>query len=162
MDLQLYARVLWRFRIVVAVGTALAISLAFLSYYTVSLSNGLSVTPREAEVWRSDATLFVTQPGFPWGRLGVDGSDFSPADDSSQEQAGDGPRFADPDRFVDLAMLYCYLAESDAVRRLMEREAPVNGQIMAEPVASDEGDGLPPVGDSATATSAHGALNPPQ
>ena len=71
MDLQLYARVLWRFRFVVAVGTALAIGLAFMSYYKVSFSDGVSVTYREGEVWRSDATLFVTQPGFPWGRLGV-------------------------------------------------------------------------------------------
>jgi hypothetical protein len=159
MDLQLYARVLWRFRFVVAIGTALAIGLAFMSYYKVSFSDGVSVTYREGEVWRSDATLFVTQPGFPWGRLGVGSTDLSATEGAAQAQTPDGVRFADPDRFVDLAMLYSYLAESDGVRRLMEKDAPLNGQIMAEPVASDEGDGLPLVGISATAASANGAVN---
>jgi hypothetical protein len=158
MDLQLYARVLWRFRIVVAIGTSLAIGLAFLSYYSVSLSGGPSVSPRAPEVWRSDATLFVTQPGFPWGRLGVASSDFSATGAGAEEQSADGFRFADPSRFVDLAMLYSYLAESDSVRRIMEQDAPVDGQIQAEPIASDEGDGLPLVGISAMANSPKGAV----
>src|SRR5829696_3647698 len=147
MDLQLYARVLWRFRIVVAIGTLLAIGLAFMSYYKVSLSGGPTITPRQAEVWRSDATLFVTQPGFPWGRLGVDSSDVTGAPQEEQQQRSSGDfRFADPDRFVDLAKLYSYLAEGDGVRRILD-----------EPLASDEGDSLPLVGISATSSSAAGA-----
>src|SRR5829696_695193 len=158
MDLQLYARVLWRFRIVVAIGTLLAIGLAFMSYYKVSLSGGPTITPRQAEVWRSDATLFVTQPGFPWGRLGVDSSDVTGAPQEEQQQRSSGDfRFADPDRFVDLAKLYSYLAEGDGVRRILERDGPIDGQIMAEPIASDEGDSLPLVGISATSSSAAGA-----
>jgi len=158
MDLQLYARVLWRFRIVVAIGTSLAIGLAFMSYYKVSLSGGPTISPRQAEVWRSDATLFVTQPGFPWGRLGVDSSDVTGAPQEEQQQQSSGDfRFADPDRFVDLAKLYSYLAEGDGVRRILERDGPIDGQIMAEPIASDEGDSLPLVGISATSSSAAGA-----
>jgi hypothetical protein len=158
VDLQLYARVLWRFRVVVVIGSLLAIGLAFMSYYNVRLSDGVSVTPRQGEVWRSDATLFVTQPGFPWGRLGVDSSDFSGAPQVEEQQQSSGDfRFADPDRFVDLAKLYSYLAEGDGVRRILEQDGPIDGQIMAEPIASDEGDSLPLVGISATSSSAAGA-----
>lgn len=57
MDLSLHLRVLWRFKIVLAVGLFVAVFLAL-----------LAGTKASARTWKSEATLFVTQPGFPWGR----------------------------------------------------------------------------------------------
>jgi hypothetical protein len=146
MDLQLYARVLWRFRRVVVVGFVLAVGLSFLSYFKVDLAGGSpNITHRESEVWRSDGTLFVTQPGFPWGRIAI-------------FERPKMPTFGDPDRFTDLATLYSYLAQSDAVRQIMAEEAPVKGEILAEPITSSEGDGLPLVGITAMASSAEAAV----
>lgn len=155
MDLQLYVRVLWRFRRVVVVGFVLAVGLSFLSYYKIELAGGSpNVTHRESEVWRSDGTLFVTQPGFPWGRIAI----FEELPSTEDTERPKTPTFGNPDRFTDLATLYSYLAQSDAVRQIMAEEAPVNGEIMAEPITSSEGDGLPLVGITAMASSAEGAV----
>lgn len=157
MDLQLYARVLWRFRLIVAVGLFLAFALSFLSYFKVSLADGKpSVSHREAEVWRSDGTLFVTQPGFPWGRIVVF-QDLPSADEEKGAKSNDPP-FGSPDRFTELAILYSHLAQSDAVKRLIAADGPVNGSILAEPVASSDGDSLPLVGITAMADSPAGAV----
>jgi hypothetical protein len=158
MDLQLYARVLWRFRLLVAAGVVVAIGLSLNSYFKIGFSGGSpSLSPREAEVWRSDATIFVTQPGFPWGRIVVFEEEDPAAAGEQPTRPTDRARFGDPDRFADLATLYSYLAQSDAVRRIIERDGDVNGQIMAEPIASEDGDGLPLVGISAMAESAASA-----
>jgi hypothetical protein len=152
VDLLLYARVLWRFRVLVAVGTLLAIALLILSMFSVKLDGGKpSLSYRESETWRSDATLFVTQDGFPWGRVRSD-----------TEAVTEGelvkPRFADPARFAELAVVYSELAQSDAILELMLQDGPVPGAIMAEPKTSADGDGLPLLGVSALAATPKDAV----
>jgi hypothetical protein len=66
VDFQLYARVLWRFRLLFVPGLLLACTLALLSVARVSL-DGLEY--RQTELWSSSTRLIVTQQGFPWGRL---------------------------------------------------------------------------------------------
>lgn len=129
MDLNLYLRVLWRFKALVVVGLLLAVALAALSMVRID-SKG--VTYRDSELWGSTTRLGVTQNGFPWGRLlaqfGTDGETFS---------KGDIP-IANPNRLNELAVLYAELATSDPVRRLMLRDGPVRGKVIATPVIAGD------------------------
>jgi hypothetical protein len=122
MDLQLYLRVLWRFRLLVAGGVVLATALAILAHVDVSLRGGSpSFTSREGEVWMSQAKIWVTREGFPAGRLAT----------TDEERPG-----AD---FAGLAVLYASLAGSDAVRDLMLREGPLTGSTEVKAAESGSG-----------------------
>jgi hypothetical protein len=120
VDLQLYFRVIWRFRLLVLAGLVLAIALAFLAMVRIT-SEG--ITYREPQTWSSKARLFVTQKGFPWGRA------------VTQDETT-----AAPDRFTSLAVLYAQFAESDEVKAIMRRDGPVKGEVQASPVVSPSGD----------------------
>jgi hypothetical protein len=127
MDFQLYVRVLWRFRILVAAGFIFATSLAVLSVVRVNPGGSPAVQYRDDQQWATYAMLFVTQQGFPWGRL-------TTATDTATATSKVG--FESEARFANLAQLYAFLASSDPVRRLMREGGPVDGQIAAEPVMS--------------------------
>jgi len=109
MDLRLFLRVAWRFRLVVATGILLAVTLALLSF--VRVSDG-KLAYREQEQWAGYATLLVTEPGFQYGR--------TLADETASSSA----------RFAELATIYSGLATADEVRRLMRREGPLHGAIL--------------------------------
>jgi hypothetical protein len=129
VDLQLYGRVLWRFRFLVTCGLALAVALAILSVARVS-GDGLEY--RKAELWKSTTRLGVTQNGFPWGRLLAE-------EPTVGEQAKRlGIPFADPNRLNALTVLYAELATSDPVRQLMRRDGPIGGKVTATPVIVGE------------------------
>jgi hypothetical protein len=136
VDLQLFARVLWRFRFLVLIGLGVACAAAFLLFVRVELdpSGEPQLSYREDEEWSVTSTLLVTQPGFPWGRSVLDPETdeldpFSPTEPSETEE-----EFADPARFSTLAPLYARLAMSGAVHRLMLKDGPVDGEIEARPV----------------------------
>lgn len=160
MDLQLYARVLWRFRFLVLAGIVIGTGLAILSFARVSFENGSLTSPkvsyRESEQWVSEAKLFVTQRGFPWGRSIT--SDEVPIPGSSA--GSPGRRFADPGRFTDLAILYSQLATSDPVRTLMLKDGPIKGEVKASPVLAlpNGGGALPLIDVAAIAESKTGAI----
>jgi hypothetical protein len=136
VDLQLFVRVLWRFRFVVLIGLGAAVAAAFLLFVRVEL--GPSGEPRlfyrENEEWSVTSTLLVTQPGFPWGRsiLDANSDEVEAVPPAETTEARD--EFADPTRFSTLAPLYARLATSGAVHRLMLRDGPVDGEIEARPV----------------------------
>ena len=68
MDLPLYGRVLWRHRAIVVAGILLAFALAFLSMFKVGWADGSpKVDYRKPVTYQSQATIFVTQRGYPWG-----------------------------------------------------------------------------------------------
>jgi hypothetical protein len=141
MDLQLWGRVLWRFRILVAVGLAVASVLALLSFTKVSFDNGVPrLTYREPEDWVSYSTLFVTERGFPWGKLSTGGA------------SG-----VDPARLTSLAVIYTQLALSDDVRKIVLRDGPIEGRIEAATVTAAKDDALPLVRIAALAPSAEKA-----
>jgi hypothetical protein len=123
VDFQLYARVLWRFKLLVVLGLLLGLALATLSLVRVS-PDGL--TYRQSELWSSTTQVGVTQKGFPWGRLF--------AQDITENPTPSGIPVADPNRLNNLAVLYAELAMSDPVRRLMREEGPVRGKIIATPL----------------------------
>jgi hypothetical protein len=149
MDLNLYFRVLWRFRILALIGLALATLLAALTLVKISFSDGLQVSYRGSERWSSTASIFVTQEGFPLGRSIYDevvpvGSGGT-TEGSTQATAPDGeyvPRFADPSRFSTYAQLYARLASSDLLERRMLRDGPLNGQVTAETATDPRNPGI--------------------
>jgi hypothetical protein len=98
MDLSLHLRVLWRFKIALAVGLFVAVFLAL-----------LAGTKASAKTWKSEATLFVTQPGFPWGRTVIK---YLPGDISTGKPS---IPTADPQRLASLTALYAQLATSEPV-----------------------------------------------
>lgn len=116
MDLQLYLRVLWRFRQLVVAGTALAVLLGVLAVARVE-AGFPPLAYRQNEQWLSYTTLLVTQKGFPWGRTVIDTES-----GSERQKVGAEPPFADPSRLTSLAVIYSKLAESDEVAALARRD----------------------------------------
>lgn len=134
MDLRLYAQVFWRFRLLMAAGFAIAFMLAFLAMVKVSPSGKPHLTYRSNEQWLSYSTLFITQPGFPWGRSIIP----TKAQAEQAAAAKSGVTFADPSRFSDLAVLYAQLATSDQVRSIMRRGGKIDGDVSAQPVTAND------------------------
>jgi hypothetical protein len=119
MDLNRYARVFWRFRLIMGIGLALATLVAVFSLGTPTLAGGKpSIKYRESDVWLSASTLLVTQEGFPWGRAILD-------DVIEVENPGSDPlvipRFGDPGRYSGLAALYAELAKADEVQAVVAK-----------------------------------------
>jgi hypothetical protein len=123
----------------VTVGSLLAV----ISFARVELVDGKpKLTARSAEVWRSSATLFVTQEGFPWGRAIFDET---VRVESGGEEPAFIPRFGDPGRYSGLATLYTELAKSDAVRRAFRAKAPPGVSYQPDVVKSSDGGSVLPM-----------------
>jgi hypothetical protein len=143
VDLALYMRVLWRFRIIVAVGLMIGSLLALTSLARFDFAGAKpTLAANGDEVWLSASTLFVTQDGFPWGRTIFD-------ETVKVEGAGEEPtlipRFGDPGRYSGLATLYAELAKSDAVRRAFNRNAPRGVTYEPDIVKSSDGGSVLPM-----------------
>jgi len=153
MDLPLYLRVIWRFRVLVALGTLIALALALLVTVRVSASSP-HLTYRQHQTWSSESRVFVTQQGFPWGYAAPPTVSTTPAADAAAEAKLLGVKqFADPTRFPSLAVLYAYFAMSDPVKQIVRRSGPMHGAIVASPVVSTQsgyGTTLPLVAISGT------------
>jgi len=134
VDLALFFRVLWRFKVIVLLGLSLAFALAFLSYVKVDFGNGFKLTYRENAQWESLSTLFVTDPNFTLGSTSEGGT----ADAEAAAAAAQ--------RMLNLTALYMQLATSDQVLVMMAREAPIDGVVQTFPITSTgdaRGDPLP-------------------
>jgi hypothetical protein len=153
VDLQLYFRVLWRFRFLVAVGLLVALTLSTLSLVSVSASG---VTYRQQEVWGSSAKLLVTQEGFPEGRSITELYKFV-IDERTGERVAQ-PVFPGSSRFEELAALYAALATTDSARAVIMRDGPLPGTLSAATVSSTDGESLPLVAMTGTATSPEAAM----
>jgi hypothetical protein len=113
VDLQLYFRVIWRFRLLVLAGLVLAILLAFFSYYRVDLKGGSpKVLHRQSETWQSSETLIITTSGNPYFRIG------------STATAG---------TLGGIALYYSEIASSDAVKAIIRKRGALNGIMTANP-----------------------------
>lgn len=148
MDLSLHARVLWRFRFLVVLGVLAGSVLALLSAVDVDVVGGSPrFSYRAAEQWRSQATLLVTEPGFPEGYK----APFVDSQGKGGSAAGRRPRFADPRRFATLAVVYAHLAGTGPVLRLLRSRAPVDGMIEVSARSSQSEGALPFVDVAAVA-----------
>lgn len=153
VDLELYLRVLWRFRKLVLAGFLVATNLALLSFVKADW-NGFSY--REKEQWVSRAVVLITEPDFPEGRAVFEQMPISPA---VQDPTAGIPEFAAPSRFTELATLYAPLAAGDDVREIMLRDGPLNGKIEAAPVLSPSEEVLPMVSIGGIATTPEAAVS---
>jgi hypothetical protein len=157
VDLGVYIRVLWRFRVLVLVGFLLAFVLAFLSYARPALKGGsIGIVYRQHEEWQSQAVLFVTQARFPEGRST---QEYQPADPAKGLPA---VPVGDPGRLSSLAVLYSQFANSDRVHSLISREGPIEGSIVAAPYTPPDapvGTALPLISIAATSDSPARAVN---
>ena len=128
MDLNLYFRVLWRFRLIVAAGFVLAIALSFASVAKVG-ANG-SISYRQQQTWQGTTRLFVTQQGFPWGRTVLPGDPTSVPSPSTAS----GIQFADPTRLASIATYYAALINGDLIQRQIRTGFPPNTVLSATAV----------------------------
>jgi hypothetical protein len=151
MDLLLYLRVLWRFRLIVAAGLALALLLAVLAYANISLDGGLKLEPRGTETWQSQSVVLITQTGFPYGRAVPQYSDADPDSGTPSVPLGD------QDRFAALAQIYSKLANSDQVRVALSDDVAIPGEVMAEATVNESGQPLPLMTITATSNTASDA-----
>jgi hypothetical protein len=130
LDFGLYARVLWRFRVVVLIGLNIAAFLALASVVRFEFRDSVPhFVYKEPKLWRSDIRLLVTQRGFPAGR-----SVFGDATRAGDQEPV--PEYADPARFTELAILYAHLAVSNDVRAIMRQDGPLIGKVEAAPVVA--------------------------
>ena len=118
MDLNLHFRVLWRFRLIVAVGFVLAITVAFASIAKVGADGSISY--RQQPTWQGTTRLFVTQKGFPWCRTVLPGESTSGPSTSTSS----GLQFADPTRLAGLALTYAALINGDLIQRQIRKRFP--------------------------------------
>jgi hypothetical protein len=150
MDLPLYIRVLWRFRLIVLPGFVVAVALAVLAYGKVSFAHGLTITPRATPVFHVDALLLVTQKGFPWGESQ---QPYVPGDVSK----GVPPvPVGDFSRMSGIAMIYSELADSDTVKARTRLKPAKTEKLFTSPYApasAPPGTVLPMVALSADAAS---------
>ncbi len=116
MDLQLALRVLWRFRILVAVGFVLACTLALLSTVKVHPGGSPFFSYRTQPQYESDTTVFVTTPNF-WRNPNIDPNTI--------------------DTLRTLASLYVPLANNNDVIRELQKTGPINGVIGAVQLQSE-------------------------
>jgi hypothetical protein len=146
VDIQLYLRVLWRFRVIVCAGLFLAVLLAVLAYGRVTLADGRpTLEPRGTETWQAMSVILITQDGFPWGRA-------VPQYTEPDPDAGvPAIPLGDQDRFSALSQIYSQLANSDTVRASLLRSARIPGTVEAAP--SVDGSGAPQPLMTITATS---------
>lgn len=157
MDLQLLFRVLWRFRVIVGIGLALAFTLAFMSYVKVNPSGDPKLSYRENEQWESLSTLFVTSRGFPWGSIGNPAMAQEAPVEGEEAEDAIRPNSLDPVHLTGLAALYVRLATSDPVLKEMRKPPAKEGTLQAFPVQSTDtgrGEPLPMVTLSAIGVSA--------
>jgi hypothetical protein len=168
MDLPLYLRVLWRFRVLVAAGLLLAVALACFSYVNVDLNGGKPhFSYRDSEQWESLATIAITSQRFNAGSI-VDPETRSlfEAPPADAEEARRAFADADPSEFANLSYLnqlttvLMPLATSDAVFRIIRNDGggEIRGALQTFPVTA--GDSLVPmITFSAIATSPQEALS---
>lgn len=139
MDLALLGGVLWRSRVLVIVGLLLACVAAVLSMAKLTIVGGKpQLVYRTQVLYQSNVQLHVTQPGFPDGR-----SVFNTSPTTLPSGRTELPKFADPDRFVGLAVIYSQLimGNDERARVFGVRRPPRNEAILAAPMPAPGGTG---------------------
>jgi hypothetical protein len=151
VDLRLYVRVLWRFRFLVAIGVIVGSVLALLAAVRIEFVDGApQLSYRQSEEWQSEATLLVTEQGFPEGHKAPVPEEWH---QGGNEPVFTGPTFAEPQRFDDLALIYANLVETDAVRGAFPPGALADATIEGQARTSESGEAIPFIDVVASAAS---------
>jgi hypothetical protein len=154
MDLALYAQIVRRRWRLFVCGLIAAILLSLLAY--ISIGPG-GIHYRDQESWQSDATIFITQSGFPWGRAYEQYLSGDPARNVPPVPLGDNSRLSY------LAMLYAQLANGDAVQNSIFHGRPDSGRSLVAsavaPASAPSGTVLPLLQLRATAPTKREAVD---
>jgi hypothetical protein len=123
MDLGVYLKIFWRFRVILAIGLMFAALAGLITTARLVISDGVpKLEARQPVEYQSGSTLLVTQKGFPWGRAVLDEMVQVPGNEGKPAYV---PRFGDGGRYSGLASLYAELAKSDSVMtEVSKRSAP--------------------------------------
>jgi hypothetical protein len=103
MDVALYVNAIRRHKELTIGGVVLAVVLAVLTIQS----------QHSSQRYKGDATLFITQKGFPWGRT------VTPYLPGNTQTGEPSQPTIDPQRLASLTGLYAQLATSDPVKSLM-------------------------------------------
>ena len=133
MDLRLYLRVIWRFRVIVGLGLVLACALSFFSYAKLTFKGGSpKVSYRQAQTWEATSLVFLTQKGFPYGYTVL------PYALSGQQTKGSTPnyvpKYAAPGTFTQLAFYYAPFVQSDGFHALLRQRTHAPGVVQAHTI----------------------------
>jgi hypothetical protein len=151
VDLHLYLRVLWRFRVLVGAGLLLAITLAVISHVRVEIGGSPTFQYRQSEQWESLATIGVGSNTFlPGSAVDPSALNFLQSPPSSAEEArrraeeANAGDFSSLPRLNEATVQLMRLATSDDVMRIMREDGkgPIRGALQTFPVTS--GDSLVP------------------
>jgi hypothetical protein len=157
MDLQVYLRVLYRFRVLVVGGVLLAALLAISSY--VSIGPG-GVSYREHQQWEALSTVSIDSNSFILGRAvqpevlrALQQAEDPQAIENTLEDANPAD-FADIGYLTSLATIYQVLATSDDVlsRIRADGQGPIRGALQTFPVLAGGDAPVPMITFSAIAS----------
>lgn len=125
MDLNLFARVIWRWRYLVAVGFILALAVSIFAVARPEIKNGRpTLAYRDPILSQSSVELLVTQSGFPEGTVAGNSASTNQTD------------------FSGLAVLYAQLVEGNAVQtKIFGPTLHPSGLVIAEPLQAPGGTG---------------------
>jgi hypothetical protein len=132
VDLNLYFRVIWRFKWLVLVGLLLACALTFFAVARVNFSNR-SVSYRQGQTYQAEERLYLNTHG---------GVPFRTTTAKVDPKTGNiyyPPNLVPPTSLGPTAILYAQLANSDLLKDVARR---LPGKYLASPVATN---GNPPV-----------------
>lgn len=139
MDLRHHIGVWFRWKWLLIFGVLIACALAVFVSFRLSFKDGPDLKWRGNAQYSATSRVFITQPGFPWGRVTLQ----SVVPRSTRRgKVGKRIDFADPARFGSLAVIYSYLIQSDQIRQLIH-PVPDPDQISAISQATGSGDALP-------------------
>jgi len=153
VNLLAYWQVLKAQRTVVIVGTAVAVLLAAMALVHVSPSG---VAYRSPPTYVATTTMFVTQPGFPWGRTVL--NEYLKAQGGGPN-AAPVPKYADPGRLAYLAGLYARLAGGDGVKKIVDPTGKKSLRYQVDQVTTSDGSPFPLINVSAFAGSGPAAVS---
>jgi hypothetical protein len=149
MDLNHMFRVLWRFRMIVAIGLLLGFLLAFLAMVRVNLTSAPHFSYRNHPTYESSTNVFVTTPGFPFLSLTL----------RPGKHVADSPNGpVDIDNLRNAATFFVQYATGNGVMQELRKSGPIHGKLFALQVSGSDGSSLPLIGLAADAATPSGAL----
>ena len=125
MNVKSILQSLMRQKAILAASLLFAVGMAFLGYARPVWDDGPHLRPARPEQWRSEALLFITEPGFPWGS----------AVESYRARGPSGTpalRAGDTERLAGLATVYAQVVSSDEVRQLAGGAQPVDAAVQTD------------------------------
>jgi hypothetical protein len=138
MNLGLMLRVLGRFRFLILGGLVLASAAALLSHMRITFDGSSPrLEYRTAEQWQSTGKMLLTE--------------------TDRGDAGFVSNYAGANRLASLAPLYAELAQADAVKAIMYRNASIRGGYSVQAMIAESGAPLPMLAYSGLSDSAKDA-----